>query len=196
MSGVWDSIPEPKKRPEKKHKPMEVPEPQVDKPKPKEPQAKIAEEPEDKEPTRWSEEYLMSNNETNKNVANTSVANIKPEFVEVLRDREYVLYGGLLDAAHSKGLRSIHTDLLQVPNEEHPVAIVKAIVMMEDGREFTGIGDASPKSVTMKNIVPHIIRIAETRAKARALRDAINVGTAAIEELGEGNEEYLKQAAQ
>jgi hypothetical protein len=98
--------------------------------------------------------------------------------------RTYVLFAGLLDEAHQRGLRSIDTDLIQTPSDTNGnVAIVKAVVEMEDGGKFTGIGDASPENVG-RSIVPHIIRMAETRAKARALRDAINVGTTALEELG------------
>ena len=49
--------------------------------------------------------------------------------------------------------------------------------------ETSGIGDADPSNVSpmMKG---HLLRMAETRAKARALRDAVNVGMAALEELG------------
>jgi predicted amidohydrolase YtcJ len=97
--------------------------------------------------------------------------------------KRFVLYAGLLEEAHSRGLRSIETDLLQVPADENgEVAIVRAIVRTEDGK-FTGIGDASPQNVN-RTIAPHVIRMAETRAKARALRDAINVGVTAFEELG------------
>src|ERR687895_2859956 len=107
--------------------------------------------------------------------------------------KQYVLYQGLLDEAHARGLRGIDTELVQVPTAENGnVALVKAVVEMEaaDGSEgsrtFSGIGDASPENVG-RNIVPHIIRMAETRAKARALRDAVNVGATALEELSDGD---------
>src|ERR671933_545933 len=102
--------------------------------------------------------------------------------------KQYVLFAGLLDEAHQKGVRGIDTELVQVPTEENGrVAVVKARVEMEDGRTFSGIGDASPGNVG-PNIGPHIIRMAETRAKARALRDAVNVGATALEELSDGDE--------
>lgn len=103
--------------------------------------------------------------------------------------KRFVLYAGLLEEAHERGLRSIETELLQVPSAENgEVAIVRAVVRTEEGK-YTGIGDASPQNVG-RMILPHIIRMAETRAKARALRDAINVGVTAFEELGgEASEE-------
>ena len=106
--------------------------------------------------------------------------------------RRFVLYAGLLEEAHARGLRSIETELLQVPGVENgEVAIARAVVRTEEGK-FSGIGDASPGNVS-RAIVPHIIRMAETRAKARALRDAINVGVAALEELGD--EEVVPEPA-
>ncbi|MEW6637649.1 MAG: hypothetical protein AB1425_12660 [Actinomycetota bacterium] len=113
---------------------------------------------------------------------------MRDEFLITRGGKQYVLFAGLLDEAHSRGLRSIDTELLQVPDEANGhMAVVKATVQMEDGRTFSGIGDASPDNVG-RNIVPHIIRMAETRAKARALRDAVNVGATALEELSDGDD--------
>jgi hypothetical protein len=113
---------------------------------------------------------------------------VRDEFLITRQGKQYVLFAGLLDEAHGRGLSSIDTELLEVPSEGNgQLAIVKARVEMEDGRTFSGIGDASPANVG-RSIVPHIIRMAETRAKARALRDAVNVGATALEELSDGDD--------
>ncbi len=112
---------------------------------------------------------------------------MRDEFLITRQGKQYVLFAGLLDEAHGRGLRGIDTELIQVPDDANGnVAIVKATAEMDDGRRFSGIGDASPENVG-RNIVPHLIRMAETRAKARALRDAVNVGATALEELSDGD---------
>ena len=113
---------------------------------------------------------------------------MKKEFIVERQGRSFVLYAGLLDMAHQQGLRSIRTELVQAPGDGNgKVAICSATVVLEmDGQEraFTGIGDAAPANVApaMQNC---LIRMAETRAKARAMRDAVNVGVAAFEEIDE-----------
>jgi hypothetical protein len=96
--------------------------------------------------------------------------------------RETIAYAGLLKLAHEDGLKSIATDLVLKPSEENGrLAIVKAAVETERGH-FEGLGDADPANVD-DFLVPHLIRVAETRAKARALRDAVNCGVVSYEEL-------------
>lgn len=113
---------------------------------------------------------------------------MRKEFLIERQGRTFCLYSGLLDLAHQQGLQSIQTSLVQVPSEANKgVAIVTAIVTMErDGvvRFFTGIGDAAVNNVAPA-MVNCLIRMAETRSKARALRDAVNIGVAAFEELGD-----------
>lgn len=111
---------------------------------------------------------------------------IRDEFKITRQGKTVVLFAGLLEEAHSQGLRSIETELLHFEMDEsgEPVfALVKAKVRMESGT-FEGIGDATRSNVG-RSIVPHLIRMAETRAKARALRDATNIGMASLEEMGD-----------
>jgi hypothetical protein len=105
-------------------------------------------------------------------------------------EKEVATYSGILALAHDEGLRSIITKLVQVPTKENgTVAIVTAVVRTNRG-VFTAIGDANPGNVN-RRIAAHVIRMAETRAKARALRDAVDIGTVALEELGELVEDEL-----
>lgn len=96
--------------------------------------------------------------------------------------RESIAYAELLKLAHEEGLKSIATELVLQPSEDNGrLAIVKASVETERGH-YEGLGDADPGNVD-DFLVPHLIRVAETRAKARALRDAVNVGVVSLEEL-------------
>ena len=114
-------------------------------------------------------------------------------------EKDYVLFGGLLDAAHQVGLRSIESDLVQIPGPDNGnVAVTKAVVTfaravgrdtpggVEEGEEllvFTAYGDAKVGEKGVGGTAP--IRMSETRAKARALRDGLNV-KAAVDDTDEG----------
>lgn len=112
---------------------------------------------------------------------------MKKEYIITRQGKEFVLYEGILDEAHQQGLKRITTTLIQIPHDDNGnVAVVAAEVETGKG-SFSGIGDASPQNVN-RMIVPHLIRMAETRAKARALRDAVNIGVTAVEELGDVEE--------
>lgn len=113
---------------------------------------------------------------------------MKPEYMIRMGNKDFVLWPGLLDEAHDKGLVGLYTELLQIPTPDNQdVAIVKAkAILQQDNvtKTFEGIGDASPRNTT-KLVGMALIRMAETRAKARALRDAVNIGMTAYEELDE-----------
>jgi len=112
---------------------------------------------------------------------------IKDRQGRVIASEEVVTYAGLLSLAHDQGLKKIETSLVQIPDKTNgQLAVFHAVVETETGI-YKGHGDASPENVASR-IIPHIIRMAETRAKARALRDAVNIGVVAMEELNlEGN---------
>jgi hypothetical protein len=112
---------------------------------------------------------------------------VKDRHGRVTGTKEVALYKGLLAKAHEEGLSSIRTRQLQFATDENArVAISKARVTTSKGT-FEGIGDASPENVP-PHILPHLNRMAETRAKARALRDAVNIGVVSFEELDGASE--------
>jgi len=106
---------------------------------------------------------------------------IPKEFIQNIQGKEFVKYEGLLDLFHKNGGQSITTELVSKKLGEETFFIFKATVSGERGL-YEGYGDACKGNVNPK-IVKHMMRMAETRAKARALRDYNNIGIAAAEEL-------------
>ena len=117
---------------------------------------------------------------------------IDRRFVIMQQNREFILSEGLLDGLHrlSRGFFEVETRLEQLPNEANgnlAVCSAKVTIYSPDGdrvvRSATGIGDASPGSVTAM-VAKHTLRMAETRAVNRALRLLLNEGAVSFEELG------------
>lgn len=116
--------------------------------------------------------------------------------------RDHVLYAGLLALCHeqSAGRFSISTTLVQIPNEANgntAICTAEARIFDANGqviRSCTGIGDASPANVN-RLLAVHVIRFAETRSKARALRDLVNVGEALADDESSSVESWPEQEA-
>ena len=106
---------------------------------------------------------------------------IPKEFMQNISGKEFVKYEGLLNAFHENGGKEIRTELVQDHLGEEVFFIFKATVTGERGI-FEGYGDACKGNVNPM-IVKHMMRMAETRAKARALRDYNNIGMCSVEEL-------------
>jgi hypothetical protein len=79
-------------------------------------------------------------------------------------------------------------EILQYPTPENGhMAIIRALAESKLGEAFMDVGDANPTNCNAK-VVKHLLRMASTRAKARALRDFTNIGMTCLEELGDLNE--------
>jgi hypothetical protein len=122
---------------------------------------------------------------------------IPREYVITQQGREYILADGLLVGLVqlSKGHYDITTEIAQLPTAENAqTAVVTAKVTVfarntgDVLRTATGIGDANPANVG-RMVAPHVLRMAETRAVARALRHLLGLGLTALEELSQGAEE-------
>lgn len=110
---------------------------------------------------------------------------IRPEYIQYIHGKAYIRYAGLLSLAYEQGLQSIAARFISVTPD---LALAEATVVLRDGRTFTEAADSTPGNVNFA-VRPHFARVALTRCKARALRDALNLGgMCAVEELGETRE--------
>ena len=107
---------------------------------------------------------------------------------------QFVKYAGLLGVAHHQGISEINVEPLQLPSKENGnFAICKATVVSKMGESFTDIGDANPQNCNAK-VGKHLLRLASTRAIARALRTFTNIGLTCLEELADINDVLPKGA--
>ena len=105
--------------------------------------------------------------------------------LQLLDGRLYVTHSGLLRIASRNRCRSIETAVQE--NLSDPAAgrwVFKAtVVKRASASSFVAYGDADPT-----NVSPLVrgaeLRIAETRATARALRKAYGIGLCSVDELG------------
>lgn len=107
--------------------------------------------------------------------------NIPKEFIQNIQGKDFVKYEGLLNLFHENGGKEIRTELVQTHLNEETFFVFKAVITGSRGT-FEGYGDACKANVNPM-IVKHMMRMAETRAKARALRDYNNIGMCSVEEL-------------
>ena len=105
-----------------------------------------------------------------------------------IENKDFVQYAGLLDLAHQRGLSQIEVDPIQLPNQDNGnFAICKATVVSDTGKTFTDLGDANCQNTNSK-VSRHLLRMASTRAIARALRSFTNIGMTCLEELADLND--------
>jgi hypothetical protein len=104
---------------------------------------------------------------------------IPSEFIVQIQGKPYVTYHGLLHLAQRQGLLSLTAAFTTVTDT---VALAFARAEFHDGRVFTEAADSTPDNVG-KQVQPHWRRMALVRAKARCLRDALDIAMVAVEEL-------------
>jgi hypothetical protein len=102
-----------------------------------------------------------------------------------IEKKDFVQYAGLLDLGHQKGISQIEVDPIQLPTAENGnFAVCKATVISKTGESFTDVGDANPQNCSSK-VGKHLLRMASTRAIARALRSFTNISYTCFEELSD-----------
>ncbi len=126
------------------------------------------------------------------------LSRLDPKHVVLLKGKPHPVYAGVLAAAMEAGLLELSVKLIQAPNEDNGgMAICSALARFPgvngQDRIFEEIGDCDKDNCT-PHIAPHRVRMAATRAKGRALRDALGIGVALAEEMSDGREDGMAQA--
>lgn len=107
---------------------------------------------------------------------------LSSDYVITRQGVAYILYTGLLVAAHRSGLVSISVRLLQFPaNDNGWVAVCSSVVTTGTGA-FTALGDAHHGNPARAD-VSTLVLLAQPQAKAHALCDALNLGLTPNEDL-------------
>jgi hypothetical protein len=106
------------------------------------------------------------------------------KYVVNVQGKDFITFPGLLQEAHALGLVSIKTELVTAATDLSNPVIQATVTLTTTNtlKEFTGYGDANASNVAPK-VKGALLRMAETRAIARALRFACNIDMAALEEL-------------
>jgi hypothetical protein len=123
----------------------------------------------------------------------------KNYFVEI-KKKEAVKAVGLLVLGHEKGIKNLTTEVLQFPNKDNGgVCIVQANLIgyawsPADKKiveaNFSAIGDASRENCSSM-VADSFIRMAETRAVGRVLRNYTNIGMLCSDEVGSATEDIV-----
>jgi len=111
--------------------------------------------------------------------SDTTAAHIPAQFLTEIHGKQFVQYAGLLAMADERGLQKLESRFSSVNSD---LAIAEATAEFSDGKIFKECADSTPSNVNPK-VKQHFPRMALTRAKARALRDALNISMVAIEEM-------------
>jgi hypothetical protein len=103
---------------------------------------------------------------------------VPAKYIQKLQGKDFVRYAGLLQMAQAEGLVELSAAWT---HNEAELSLAHAVALFEDGRRYEESGDSTPQNA--KNIGLHWRRQSLTRAKARALRDALGINEVSVEEM-------------
>lgn len=105
----------------------------------------------------------------------------REKYITIFEGNDLISYEGLRKLAHDK-IQKIFVNMISIPDETRRYAIARATVYSTDGKIWQAIGDASHENCAPE-VVPYLIRIAEIRAKGRAMREMLGLDIIMLEEV-------------
>ncbi len=102
------------------------------------------------------------------------------KYIVDIKGKKFITYTGLLAEAHKKGLQKLTVKELTVDWANGSAHCIVEAVFKDITVEGVGSGSQVNCSSMVKD---HFVEMSQTRAKARALRDALNIDMVAVDEL-------------
>lgn len=97
--------------------------------------------------------------------------------------KEFVYLRGLERLARARGVTSKAVKVHTSPTVDNPIAVVSVEYTFKDGATWSSVADCTVKSAK-EGFGKYLTAMAESRAKARALRDAFGISLCSVEEIG------------
>ena len=110
---------------------------------------------------------------------------VDKKYIVDIKGKKFITYAGLLAEAHNKGLRNISVTELNVDWEKKSAFCIAEVELFDTNTQnkfFQGVGSGTPENCSSM-VKDHFVEMSQTRAKARALRDALNIDMVAVDEL-------------
>lgn len=97
--------------------------------------------------------------------------------------KEFVYLRGLEKLARARGVLGKEIKIHATPTADNPIAVVSVKYEFKDGAIWEAAADCTAKSAK-EGFGKYLTAMAESRAKARALRDAFGIALCSVEEIG------------
>ncbi len=120
--------------------------------------------------------------------AEKNIPQLNPDYIVQINGKSFVKYAGLLEEVEDRGgLTRLDVEVIQFPAEVNGNTAVCLAKVEMDGKFYSDIGEASIKTLNPQ-VADYLLSMASTRAKGRALRNAISVGICCLEEIRSFND--------
>ena len=109
---------------------------------------------------------------------------VDKKYIVDIKGKKFITYAGLLNEAHKQKIEDMRVTELNVNWDNQSAYCIVACKIGE--KEFMGVGSGTQENCGSM-VKGHFVEMAHTRAKARALRDALNIDMVAVDELKSGS---------
>lgn len=115
-------------------------------------------------------------------------ADLEEGDVKTDKGKDFVYLRGLEKLARARGVREKQVKVHCTPTADNMIAVVSVSYVFSDGARWESVADCTAKSAK-EGFAKYLTAMAESRAKARALRDAFGISLCSVEEIAVAQQE-------